>query len=224
MSRKTLNLDDALYSYLMANSLRESDVATRLREQTADHAWARMQIAPEQGQLMALLVELVGARRVLEIGTFTGYSALWLAAAVGQGGRLVCCDINEEWTSLAEPYWREAGVRERIDLRIAPALETLEALVLDGQSESFDLAFIDADKENYAPYYDQCLRLVRPGGIILLDNMLWGGAVADLSDQDSDTLAIREMNERLHRDERISLSLLPIGDGLTIALKRPVTQ
>lgn len=220
MSRKTLNLDDAVYDYLLLNSLRETDVQRRLRELTAAHPGARMQIAPEQGQFMAVLAELIGARQMLEIGTFTGYSALWLAQAVGERGRLVCCDINREWTAIGEPYWREAGLRERIELRIAPALETLQVLLDDGQSASFDLAFIDADKENYPSYYELCLQLVRPGGVVLLDNTLWGGAVADRSDQDPDTRAIREMNERLHRDQRVSLSLVPIGDGLTVVRKR----
>jgi predicted O-methyltransferase YrrM len=169
---------------------------------------------------MALLVEIAGVRRALEIGTFTGYSALCLAEAMGPQGRLICCDLSEEWTSIGRPFWEEAGVASRIDLRIGPALATLDQLLARGMGESFDLAFIDADKEAYPAYYERCLDLVRPGGIILFDNMLWYGRVADPSDDEADTVAIRAMNDRLHRDERISLSLVPIGDGLTIARKR----
>jgi predicted O-methyltransferase YrrM len=220
MSNRSLGLDDRLHDYLLAHSLRESDVKRRLRDITADHEWARMQISPEQGQLMALLVEIAGVRRALEIGTFTGYSALCLAEAMGPQGRLICCDLSEEWTSIGRPFWEEAGVASRIDLRIGPALATLDQLLARGMGESFDLAFIDADKEAYPAYYERCLDLVRPGGIILFDNMLWYGRVADPSDDEADTVAIRAMNDRLHRDERISLSLVPIGDGLTIARKR----
>jgi predicted O-methyltransferase YrrM len=220
MSNRSLGLDDRLHHYLLAHSLRESGVKRRLREVTANHEWARMQISPEQGQLMALLVEIAGVRRALEIGTFTGYSALCLAEAMGPEGRLICCDLSEEWTSIGRPFWEEAGVASRIDLRIGPALDTLDQLLARGMGESFDLAFIDADKAAYPAYYERCLDLVRSGGIILLDNMLWYGRVADASDDDADTVAIRAMNDRLHRDERISLSLVPIGDGLTVARKR----
>lgn len=220
MSNRTLPLDDRLYSYLLEHSLRESPVQRRLRERTLTHAMGRMQIAPEQGQFITLLAELVCARQALEIGTFTGYSALCIARALPADGRLVCCDISEEWTAIGIPFWEEAGVAERIDLRIAPALETLGDLALAGGTGSFDLAFVDADKENYLNYYERCLALVRPGGLLLFDNTLWNGAVADPDDHSADTEALREFNESLHRDARVSPSLVPIGDGLTLARKR----
>lgn len=217
MSNRTTPLDDTLYQYVLEHSLRENDVQRRLREMTMGLEQANMQIAPEQGQFMALLVKLTGAKQVLEIGTFTGYSALAMAAALPAAGRIVCCDVSAEWTSMAEPYWREAGVRERIDLRIAPALDTLDALIGNGEGGNFDLAFIDADKTNYLRYYERCLHLVRPGGLIMFDNTLWDGRVADPTVDDDDTVALRELNDTLHRDERIDLSLVPIGDGLSLA-------
>ena len=220
MSNRTLPLDDRLYSYLLEHSLRENPVQRRLRERTLTHEMGRMQIAPEQGQFMALLAELIGARRAIEIGTFTGYSALCVAQALPADGRLVCCDISDEWTAIGIPFWKEAGVAGRIDLRIAPALETLDALAREIETAGFDLAFVDADKENYLSYYERCLPLLRPGGLLLFDNTLWNGAVADSEDQSADTVALREFNESLHRDGRISLSLVPIGDGLTLARKR----
>jgi predicted O-methyltransferase YrrM len=179
-----------------------------------------MQIAPEQGQLMALLAELCGARRAIEIGTYTGYSALCLAQALGPEGRLICCDLSAEWTAVGVPFWERAGVRERIELRIGPALQTLDALLGEGQAGRFDLAFIDADKQGYREYYERCLELLRHGGLVLLDNTLWDGAVADPAQQDAETRALRELNAFLHRDQRVSLSLVPIGDGLTLARKR----
>lgn len=220
MSNRTISVDDRLHRYLLNHSVRESELLKRLREVTAEQAMSRMQIGPEQGQFMALLVELLGAERILEIGTFTGYSAICLAQALPAHGRLLCCDVSTEWTDIAKPFWREAGVSERIDLRIAPALETLDGLLAGGQSDGFDMAFIDADKTNYLNYYERCLRLVRPGGLIMLDNTLWGGAVADPDDRDADTLALRQLNDRLLADQRISLSLVPIGDGLTLARVR----
>jgi predicted O-methyltransferase YrrM len=220
MSNKTIGLDERLHHYLLSHSVRETSVMRRLREQTMEHEWARMQIAPEQGQLMALLVEIIGARQAIEIGTFTGYSALWIASALPPDGRLICCDISEEWTREGIPFWEEAGVRERIDLRIAPALKTLEDLLKKGAAGRFDFAFVDADKPNYLDYYEYCHELLRPGGLILFDNTLWGGAVADPDDEDEDTRGIRALNEHLHRDGRVSLSLIPIGDGLTVARKR----
>jgi predicted O-methyltransferase YrrM len=220
MSNHTLDLTDKLYDYLLSASLREPDILRRLREETASQEMARMQIAPEQGQFMAMLLRLIGARRTLEIGVFTGYSALCAALALPEEGRIVACDVSEEWTAIAQRYWREAGVEDKIDLHLAPAVETLAQLMESGQRESFDFAFIDADKENYDTYYEYALRLVRPGGLIAIDNVLWGGSVADESDQEPSTRAIRELNAKLHTDDRIELSLVPIGDGLTLAWKR----
>ncbi|MCP5306310.1 MAG: class I SAM-dependent methyltransferase [Chromatiaceae bacterium] len=220
MSNRTVTLDDRLYDYLLRYSLRETPVMRQLREMTADHEHARMQIAPEQGQFMALLVELMGARQIIEVGTFTGYSALCMAQSLPEDGRLVCCDVSREWTDVGIPFWERAGVRERIDLRIAPALQTLDTLIAAGGGDSYDLAFIDADKTNYRNYFERCLRLVRPGGLLMFDNTLWGGAVADPEDHDEDTLALRTLNELLLVDQRVSVSLVPIGDGLTLARKR----
>jgi predicted O-methyltransferase YrrM len=220
MSNRTLDLDDRLYAYLQDHSLRETPLMRELRDETAQLEMARMQIAPEQGQFMALLVELSGARQIIEVGTFTGYSALCMAQALPAGGRLVCCDVSEEWTAIAKSYWRRAGVADRIELRIAPALDTLDDLLADGNANGFDMAFIDADKTHYPDYYERCLQLIRPGGLILFDNTLWSGRVADPENHDADTEALRQLNSRLHRDDRISLSLLPIGDGLTLAIRR----
>jgi predicted O-methyltransferase YrrM len=220
MSSRTLQLTDGIYQYLLDHSLREDGIARELREHTAGQQWAAMQISPEQGQFMTLLVELLGARRILEVGTFTGYSALCLARALPADGELVCCDISEEWTAVGIPYWERAGVRSRIKLCIQPALLTLDALLADGRAGGFDMAFIDADKVNYQHYYERGLQLLRPGGLLLIDNTLWGGSVADPADQDADTLAIRALNDKLLADERVTLSLLPIGDGLTLARKR----
>lgn len=219
MSNKTFTLSDELHAYLLSVSLREPDVCRRLRERTAEHPWARMQIAPEQAQFMALLVHLVGARRCLEIGTFTGYSALWVALQLPAGGKLIACDISEEWTSIGQEYWEEACVADRIDLRLGPALQTLDSLVDCGHDGSFDFAFIDADKENYPGYFDRCLRLLRPGGLMAIDNTLWSGRVMDATDKDVDTVAIRAFNDMLYRDERVDLSLVPIADGLTLVRK-----
>jgi predicted O-methyltransferase YrrM len=220
MSNRTIPVDARLHGYLLEHSLRESAVKRRLREVTASLEQSGMQIAPEQGQFMALLVELIGARRIIEIGTFTGYSALCMAEAMPADGALICCDLSEEWTGIARGFWREAGVEERIDLRLAPALETLDALLADGREGQFDMAFIDADKGNYTRYFERCLTLVRPGGLILFDNTLWDGRVADPDDQEEDTRAIRALNDRLLGDQRVTLSLVPIGDGLTLARKR----
>ncbi len=220
MSNRTINLDETLYQYLLDHSVRENDLLRELREITSQLEMSRMQISPEQGQFMALLVEMLGAERIIEIGTFTGYSALRLAQAMPEHGELVCCDINREWTEIGRRFWRDAGVEARIDLHLAPALDTLANLIENGGTETFDMAFIDADKTNYLNYYESCLTLVRRGGLIMFDNTLWGGAVADPSDQEADTLALRELNDRLHKDERVSISLVPIGDGLTLARKR----
>ena len=220
MTNRSLNLDDALYQYLLDVSLRESPLLKRLREETAQLPTARWQIAPEQGQFMALLVQISGARKILEIGTFTGYSALCMAQAMPADGRLICCDLSGEYNAIAERYWHEAGVAERIDLRLAPALETLSALERGGQSESFDLIFIDADKANYRVYLEHALVLVRQGGLILFDNVLWSGRVLEQSSESADTRAIQALNRGLLRDSRIDLSLLPLGDGLTLCRKR----
>jgi caffeoyl-CoA O-methyltransferase len=221
MSSRTLQFTDALYDYMHAVSLREPEILARLRAETAKHPRARMQISPEQGQFMRLLIELLGVRRVIEIGVFTGYSGLSMALALPPDGKLIGCDVSEEFTAVARRYWREAGVADRIELRLAPAVETLDRLLADGAAGSFDLAFIDADKENYDAYYEKCLTLLRPGGVILIDNVLWTGRVVDPLDNTADTRAIRALNKKLHADQRISLSLLPIGDGLTLARKRP---
>jgi O-methyltransferase len=220
MSNRTLVMDDRLYQYLLEHSLRENAILRELRELTLKHEMARMQIAPEQGQFMALLVELLGARKIVEIGTFTGYSALCMAQAMGADGKLLCCDLSEEWTAIGLPFWQRAGISDRIDLRIAPALETLDALIQSDDVGDFDMAFIDADKTNYSNYYERCLELLRPGGLVMFDNTLWGGSIADPADHDEDTEALRELNIKLHQDERISICLVPIGDGLTLARKR----
>ena len=220
MSSRTIVLNDALYEYLLSVSLREPDVLCRLREETAKMPQHNMQISPEQGQFMALLVELTGARKCLEVGTFTGYSTLSLALALPEDGQIVACDISEEFTSRAKPYWQEAGVAGQIALRLGPALETLDALIADGESGAFDFAFIDADKVNYQGYFQRALDLIRRGGLILVDNVLWSGAVVDPARDDEDTEAIRAFNQACADDPRISLSLVPIGDGLTLARKR----
>jgi predicted O-methyltransferase YrrM len=220
MSNRTLNLTGPVYEYLLAHSLREAPALRGLREETAPMERAGMQISPEQGQFMAMLVKLLGARRTLEIGVFTGYSALAVALALPDDGRIVACDVSEEWTAVARRHWEAAGVAAKIDLRLAPASQTLGALLSQGAAASFDFAFIDADKSGYLGYYERCLQLVRPGGLIAVDNTLWSGRVADDADASTDTAAIREFNARLHRDERVDLALLPVGDGLTLARRR----
>jgi caffeoyl-CoA O-methyltransferase len=222
LSNRTLNLSDALYSYLLDNSLRETDLMRRLREETASLPGAGMQIGPEQGQFMALLVELMGAKRCLEIGTYTGYSALAVAQALPPDGRLLACDVNEQTTAVAKRYWAESGVAERIELRLAPALETLDSLIAEGAENTYDFVFIDADKTNYDSYYERSLTLLRPGGLIAVDNVLWGGAVTDSTYTDDSTEAIRALNAKVKSDQRVSCSLLPIGDGLLLALKRKI--
>ncbi|MFQ5957833.1 MAG: class I SAM-dependent methyltransferase [Alphaproteobacteria bacterium] len=218
--KSDLGISDALYDYLLNVSLREADVLRRLREETARMPDAAMQIAPDQGQFMALLVELIGARRTLEVGVFTGYSSLAVALALPADGRVVACDMSEEWTAIARRYWAEAGVADKIDLRLGPAIETLDALLEAGEAGRFDFAFIDADKEEYADYYERALELLRPGGLVCVDNVLWSGKVADPGVDDADTLAIRAFNEKLAQDARVSLSVLAIADGLTLARKR----
>lgn len=218
MSR-TLNLDETLYRYVLDHSLREHPAQTALREATRTHRYAGMQIAPEQGQFMALLVNLLGARRTLEIGVFTGYSALAVALALPADGRVLACDISDEYTLIGQPFWEQAGVAHKIELRLAPALATLDARLAAGEAGAYDFAFIDADKRSYDAYYERCLQLVRPGGLIAIDNTLWGGSVARPSD-DVDTVALQALNRKLHADERVDLSLLPFSDGLTLARRR----
>ena len=220
MSRRPVELTDTLYAYLLDHSLREPDVMRRLRERTADHPQAEMQIAPEQAQFMTLLARLVGARRALEVGVFTGYSALAVARALPPDGELVACDISADYPAIGRPYWEEAGVADRIDLRIGPAVETLDALLDEGRNGAFDFAFIDADKTSYDAYYERTLRLLRPGGVVLLDNMFRRGRVADPSVDEPGVVAIRRLNEKLHHDDRIDLSLLSIADGVALARKR----
>jgi len=222
MSNKTFTLSDDLYAYLFENSVREPDILRRLREETARDSMARMQIAPEQGQLMQLLVRLMGARRYLEVGVFTGYSSLAVALALPAGGRIVACDVSENWTRMARRYWAEAGVAEKVDLRLAPALQTLDGLIAGGAAGSFDFAFIDADKTGYSAYYERALTLVRTGGLIAVDNTLWEGRVADPKARDADTRAIRDFNRRLRDDPRVHQCLVPIGDGLSLAIKLQV--
>ncbi|WP_339079097.1 O-methyltransferase [Pseudomonas sp. TMP9] len=220
MTNQTLNLDGALHQYLLDVSLRETPLLKRLRDETAQLNTARWQIAPEQGQFMALLVLLVGARRIIEVGTFTGYSAICMAQAMPQEGRLICCDIPGDYNATAERYWREAGLSDRIEQRLAPALATLAALEAEGLAGTIDLLFIDADKANYPAYLEHALRLVRQGGLILFDNTLWSGRVLESSGQSADTLAIQALNMALRDDQRIDLSLLPLGDGLSLCRKR----
>jgi len=219
MSNKTFTLSDDLYAYLFEHSVREPDILRRLREETARDSMARMQIAPEQGQLMQLLVRLMGARRYLEVGVFTGYSSLAVALALPADGRIVACDVSDTWTAVARRYWAEAGVAEKIDLRLAPALQTLDQLIAGGAAGSFDFAFIDADKTSYRAYYERALTLIRVGGLIAVDNTLWEGRVADPMARDADTRAIRDFNRHLRDDRQVHLCLVPIGDGLSLALK-----
>lgn len=220
MSNRTIVMNDALYDYLLGASLRDLPVLKRLREETAKHPRARMQISPEQGQFMQLITKLMGARRCIEVGVFTGYSSLAVALALPADGHILACDVSEEFTAVARRYWKEAGVESRIELRLAPALETLDGQLKAGEAGSYDLAFIDADKSNYSGYYERILKLLRPGGLILVDNVLWSGAVLDKKDTSEDTVALRAFNIALHKDERIDLSMLPVGDGLTLARKR----
>ncbi|MBW3566517.1 MAG: class I SAM-dependent methyltransferase [Proteobacteria bacterium] len=220
MSRETLNLTPALYEYLQSVSVREDPVLARLREETGAMPQANMQIGPEQGQFMALLAKLIGAKRCIEVGVFTGYSSLCVARAIPPEGRLIACDVSEEFTRIAKRYWEQAGVADRIDLRIGPAKATLEAMLKDGNKSVCDFAFIDADKTSYRDYYELCLELMRPGGLIAIDNTLWGGAVADPQNNEKDTQALRDLNAFLHDDDRVDISLVPIGDGLTLARKR----
>jgi caffeoyl-CoA O-methyltransferase len=220
MSSQHIQVTGALLEYIRSVTPAEPELFSRLREETLRDPMARMQISPEQGALLGLLTRLAGFRRTLEIGVFTGYSSLWVASSMPEDGRLIACDISEEWTSVARRYWKEAGVAHKIDLRLAPALDTLDSLIAQGQAESFDFAFIDADKTNYAAYYDRVLVLLRPGGLVAVDNVLWYARVLDPAVQDEDTVALRAFNQKLAADDRIWLVMLPIGDGLTLAVKQ----
>ncbi|ELR97080.1 class I SAM-dependent methyltransferase [Gloeocapsa sp. PCC 73106] len=220
MTNQTIGLDSQLYEYLCRVSLREPEILQQLRQETATHPLVRMQIAPEQGQFMALLVQLIGAKKALEIGVFTGYSSLAVALALPSDGKLIACDVSVEYTAIARRYWQQAGVEAKIQLHLAPALETLEQLLAAGEANTFDFVFIDADKNNYISYYEKSLTLIRSGGLIAVDNVLWGGRVADEDNQDNLTVVLRQFNDYLLHDERVSLSLVPIADGLTLALKR----
>ncbi|MDP9527252.1 class I SAM-dependent methyltransferase [Pseudomonas protegens] len=220
MTARTLNLDDALYHYLLDVSLRETPLLRRLRDETQALPTARWQVAPEQGQFLALLIQLTAARQVLEVGTFTGYSALCMAQALPADGSLICCDLPGDYNATARRYWQEADVERRIDLRLAPALQTLADLEQAGRLESFDLIFIDADKANYPAYLESALRLLRVGGLAVFDNTLWSGRVLEVNPASADTRAIQALNRALRDDSRIDLSLLPLGDGLTLCRKR----
>lgn len=215
-----ITMNDKLYQYILDTSVREPDLLSQLREETKRDPASDMQIGPDQGQFLSLLVTLISARRTIEVGVFTGYSTLWTALALPDDGQIIACDVSEKWTSIGQKYWQEAGVANKIELRLAPAAETLQTLLDNGQAGLFDFAFIDADKPGYDTYYEQCLQLIRPGGLIAIDNVLWGGAVVNEATQDGDTQALQALNNKLHTDKRINLSLVPIGDGLTLVLKR----
>ena len=219
MSNKTICITEELYEYMLSVSLREPAVLSELRRETALDEHANMQISPEQGQFMALLVRLIGARKTLDIGVYTGYSSLCIGLALPRDGRVIACDLNRDWTDIAKRYWRKAGVAEKIELRLAPAQQILEDLLAEKTAAAFDFAFIDADKKNYDMYYEYCLELIRPGGLIAIDNVLWDGAVADESVDDVDTVAIRALNNKIHTDPRVEISLVPVADGLTLARK-----
>lgn len=219
MSTKTINLTPKLYDYLLHVSLREHPVLQELRAMTAQLSAARMQISPEQGQFMALLIQLLDAKKTVDVGTFTGYSALTVALAMSHEGRVIACDVSREWTNKALTYWEKAGVANKIQLNIAPALDTLQKLIENGESATFDFIFIDADKKNYLNYYERALTLLRPGGLIAIDNVLWDGRVADEDNQEPETLAIRAMNKSVKEDARVTISLVPIGDGLMLVRK-----
>jgi predicted O-methyltransferase YrrM len=219
LSNRTLSIDDRLYNYLRDVTINEPELLRQLREETAQLEYAEMQISPEQGQFMSLLIKLMGVKRAIEIGTFTGYSSICIAGAMAEEGKLICCDISPQWTAVAQKYWSLAGLNDRIELHAQPAELTLQRLLDDGAEKSFDFVFIDADKQNYITYYEMALRLLRKGGIIAVDNTLWSGAVADPENTEPGTRAIRRFNDMIKEDKRVSKSLLTIGDGLTLILK-----
>ena len=220
MSRTATVVTEELAAYIRSVSQREPELLARLRDETAGHPQASCQISADQGQFLQMLIRLLGARRTIEVGVFTGYSSLWVALALPPDGRIVACDVSDEYTRVARRYWQEAGVKNKIDLRLAPAVETLEALLTAGEAGTYDFAFIDADKRNYLAYYDRCLELIRPGGIIAIDNVLWHARVIDADNNDPDTLAVRHFNRALHTDDRVWISLVTMGDGLTLAMKK----
>ena len=220
MSTRPTPLTEELHRYLLEVSLREPEPVRRLREETARLPQGGMQTAPEQGQFLSLLVRILGARRIVEIGVFTGHSTAWMALALPHGGRIIACDKNEQWTAIARRYWDELGVSDRIDLRLGPALPTVESLLAQGMAGTVDLIFVDADKPHYDRYFERGLELLRPGGLLVFDNTLWHARVIDQTNSEPDTRAIRRFNRRLKRDERVDISLVPIGDGLTLARKR----
>jgi predicted O-methyltransferase YrrM len=220
MFKNALGLSDALHNYVLSHSLQEADILVQLRQETANHPQARMQIAPDQGHLMGLLVRLMRAQKALEVGVFTGYSSLCVAMALPAEGRLIACDVSEEYTAIARRYWQQAGVDDKIDLRLAPALETLDHLLAEGQAESFDFAFIDADKGNYQNYFDRTVQLVRSGGLIAVDNVLWSGRVVEEQSSDKIVQTMRAFNQSVAENPAVEVCLLPIADGLTLALKK----
>ena len=220
MTGSSLRIDEALDTYLMALLPEEPAVLVRLREETSRLEAARMQIGWDQARFMTFLLRCLGVRNTIEVGVFTGYSTLITALALPDAGRIVACDINREWTDIARKYWREAGVDDKIDLRIGPAADTLDEILANGHAESFDFAFIDADKTGYDGYYERCLALLRPGGLIVIDNALWGGSVANTAESDEDTKAIRALNEKICSDPRVEAYLAPVGDGVHLAWKR----
>ncbi|HLK69874.1 MAG TPA: class I SAM-dependent methyltransferase [Bryobacteraceae bacterium] len=219
MSRTHTPITDDLANYIREVTLREPEALRKLREESENHPRASMQTSPEQGQFLHLMALVTAARKTLEVGVFMGYSSTWVALALRSGGKVIACDVSEEYTTRARQTWREAGVQDRVELRLAPALESLDGMLSDGQAGSFDFAFIDADKGNYANYYERAMQLLRPGGLIAVDNVLWDGSVIDPSDQSADTEAIRAFNRKLHSDSRVALSMATMGDGLTLACK-----
>ena len=220
MSSRNVYIDDKIYDYILNNSLRDMPILEKLREETIKMPDGRMQISSDQGQFMALLVRMLGVKKIVEVGTFTGYSSLVMALALPENGQIVACDISEEYTEVAQRFWQEAGVVDKIDLRLGLAVETLTEILSNGEAGTFDMAFIDADKRNYKVYYEKCLELLRPGGLILIDNVLWYGKPAILEETDTNTTAIRNFNKNIYKDERVEMSMITVGDGLTLALKR----